>query len=452
MKKVSISLLCLVCILLASVAALNAQSSRLGIQGILKKANGSAVDDGAYSLTFRLYDVASGGTALWTETQSSVAVASGIYTATLGSVTALNIPFDKTYYLGVTVGATTEMQPRTQLTTAPYALSLIGNTNQFPSSGTVKADNITVTGKMGVGTTALPPAAGQPGGVTMWVDGGIRVNGGAPATNNTTNRGYTFVNNSGDNDSGLFSTGDGVVSLYANATEYLKVSATSPQVNIKGNGLVDNSLTIADQLSVNGRVSTNLNMNNGKAIGYFNGNGTWTDWRLVDRYDFSGGVDGWVGTSTLIGTTAATIENVSYGTFNGNVIRPSGNSNTPVLKKAVDLSGVGSYTAVKIIFKYYFTDSWDGAGAPDLGFAGFATDLNATNPVICWSSMNQYYANGSPTATSYTGTNTSSDAAIIGQMVANTSATSFYIFAGMKSDEATGNERFAISNVEVWVR
>lgn len=177
-----------------------------------------------------------------------------------------------------------------------------------------------------------------------------------------------------------------------------------------------------------------------------------TDWRLVDRYDFSGGVDGWVGTSTLIGTTAATIENVSYGTFNGNVIRPSGNSNTPVLKKAVDLSGVGSYTAVKIIFKYYFTDDWDGAGAPDLGFAGFATDLNATNPVICWSSMNQYYANGSPTATSYTGTNTSSDAAIIGQMVANTSATSFYIFAGMKSDEATGNERFAISNVEVWVR
>lgn len=65
-----------------------------------------------------------------------------------------------------------------------------------------------------------------------------------------------------------------MVSLYANATEYLKVSATSPQVNIKGNGLVDNSLTIADQLSVNGRVATNLNMNNGKAIGYFNGNGT----------------------------------------------------------------------------------------------------------------------------------------------------------------------------------
>ena len=449
MKKILIPCLFLACFLLVSSVSVFAQTAKLSVQGILKKANGNAVDDGQYSLTFKLYNIATGGTALWTETQTDVEVASGIYTVTLGSVTTLNIPFNETYYLGVTVGGSTEMQPRIQLTTAPYALSLIGSSNQFPSSGTVKADNMTVTGKMGVGTTALPPATGQPGGVTMWVDGGIRVNGGAPAANNTTNRGYTFVNNSGDNDSGLFSTADGVVSLYANATEYLKVSATSPQVNIKGNGLIDNSLTVADQLSVNGRVSSNLTMNNQKNLAYFNGTATNNDWRLVDRNDFAAGSDGWSATSDLTNQTLNSnlTETVSYGTFNGNVFRSSSN-NANVLKKQFNLSAVGPYTHVKIKFKYYFTDSWD--ADQELGYGGFQTALNTT-PVICWSQPN-FVLNAGSNA-SYTGNTQFSDAATYGEMVAATSATSFYVFFGMRDGgEGLNNERFAIGNIEVWVR
>ncbi len=453
MKKMRFFLFFLALVLSAS-SLLQAQSARLGVQGILKKANGNAVDDGNYDLTFKLYNVTSGGSALWTETQTDVEVASGVYTVTLGSVAPLNVPFNETYYLGVTVGGTTEMTPRIQLTTAPYALSLIGNTNQFPSSGKVIVDSMVVKGRMGVGTSALPPLTGQAGSAMLWVDGGIRANGGAPASNNTTNRGYAFVNNNGDNDSGMFSTADGFVSLYSNASELLRVwggGTGNPTVNIKTNGLIDNSLTINDQLIVTGLSTMNndVTLQNGAGINYKVSSTTYDGWRLVDRDDFlAGSVDGWQGTSALVSTTAATIENVSYGTFNGNVIRPSGASNTPALKKLFNLSGAGSYNFVKVVFKYYFTDSWDQDN--EVAIAGFSTDLNATDPVICWQTTNQVYSTGG--TADYTGSGTWSDGAAIGQMVANTSSTSFYVFVAMRSDDDTGNERYALGNVEVWVR
>ena len=65
-------------------------------------------------------------------------VVGGVYGVQLGSVTPLNIPFDQVYYLGLTVGAGAEHFPRTKLTAAPYALSLLGQDNKFPSTGMVK--------------------------------------------------------------------------------------------------------------------------------------------------------------------------------------------------------------------------------------------------------------------------------------------------------------------------
>lgn len=407
----------------------HAQSARLGIQGILKKANGNAVDDGTYSLTFKIYNVVTGGTALWTETQSNIEVASGIYTATLGSVTALNIPFNETYYLGVTVGATTEMLPRIQLTTAPYALSLIGNTNQFPSSGTVKADNEIISGKLTVGQATQHSTSHA-----IVTNGGILARGGAPGGSGGSNNGYAFTGGSGDNDSGLFSTADGLASLYSNNTERLQANGSGVQVT--GN-LTSSTADLT--------VDDNLNLTTGKALKY---NGV-SDWRLVDVDDFvsGGGVDSWVGTTALTTATTSIIENVNYGAFNGFVIRPTTNNNV-VLKKQFNLSGVGSYNYVKVVFKYYFTDSWDYNN--DVAIAGFSTSLGDASPVICWSQASMLYSNQG--TGNYTGDNTWSDQATIGQMVAATSATSFYVFFGMRSDDGLGNERYAVGNIEVWVR
>ena len=117
----------------------------LSIQGIIQKSNGAAVDDGKYDLTFKLYTVASGGSAVHTETQN-IAVAGGIYSAELGSGgTPLTAAFDQTYYLGVSVDGGAELIPRARLTSSPYALALLGTANLFPSSGAIGAGTITPT-------------------------------------------------------------------------------------------------------------------------------------------------------------------------------------------------------------------------------------------------------------------------------------------------------------------
>ena len=92
----------------------------ISYQGILTDASGTAVPDGNYSLTFKLYDVATGGTHLWAEGQL-VAVSKGIFSVILGSATPLNLHFNKPYWLGVTVGAGTELTPRMQLTSSGYS-------------------------------------------------------------------------------------------------------------------------------------------------------------------------------------------------------------------------------------------------------------------------------------------------------------------------------------------
>ncbi len=95
---------------------------KISIQGTLKDANGAAVDDGTYTVEFRLYTVESGGTIEWFET-ASIESAGGIYSHYLGSITPLVATvFDQTLYLGIKVGAY-ELTPRTELTYAPYTFA-----------------------------------------------------------------------------------------------------------------------------------------------------------------------------------------------------------------------------------------------------------------------------------------------------------------------------------------
>jgi hypothetical protein len=92
----------------------------INYQGVLKDDAGIVVTDGDYNLTFKLYDVASSGSALWTETKL-IGVADGIINTQLGSVTPITLPFDVEYWLGVTVEAESEMTPRVKLSSVPYS-------------------------------------------------------------------------------------------------------------------------------------------------------------------------------------------------------------------------------------------------------------------------------------------------------------------------------------------
>jgi trimeric autotransporter adhesin len=101
-----------------------AQAPRtISFQGVLADQNGTLIQDGNHQLKLILYPSASGGSAVFSETQT-VAVVKGLFNAIIGSVTPLpaSLAFDKAYFLGVTVDNGAELVPRTALTAMPYAI------------------------------------------------------------------------------------------------------------------------------------------------------------------------------------------------------------------------------------------------------------------------------------------------------------------------------------------
>jgi len=106
------------------VTATQAQTPRtMSYQGTLKNSDGSAVADGEYDLTFRLYTSESGGAAIWLET-ITVAVTDAIFNTILGQTESLDVSFEAPYWLGIQVEGDPELVPRLALTASPYSLNL----------------------------------------------------------------------------------------------------------------------------------------------------------------------------------------------------------------------------------------------------------------------------------------------------------------------------------------
>jgi len=92
----------------------------INYQGKLANADGASIT-GTKSIVFRIYNVSSGGTPLWEETQS-VTADKGIFNVLLGSAVSLNLAFDEPYYLAIKVESDAEMSPRQRITSSGYAL------------------------------------------------------------------------------------------------------------------------------------------------------------------------------------------------------------------------------------------------------------------------------------------------------------------------------------------
>jgi hypothetical protein len=109
--------------LLALTLELYGQIPRtLSYQGVLTDTTGKAKSDGTYTFTFRLYDVASGGTAIWTEPSKSLQVKAGLFSTLLGSAVPFSVAVDfkKPYWLGVEVGSEGELSPRVPFSSVAY--------------------------------------------------------------------------------------------------------------------------------------------------------------------------------------------------------------------------------------------------------------------------------------------------------------------------------------------
>ena len=118
-------------------APVHAQPPRLvSFQAALHEPSGAPAS-GPLSVTFRIYDAASGGSPLWIETHAAINPSNGIANVLLGSVQPLDLAFDKPYFVGTTIGAGVELTPRTPLASVPYALrSSYADALANPISGT----------------------------------------------------------------------------------------------------------------------------------------------------------------------------------------------------------------------------------------------------------------------------------------------------------------------------
>jgi len=89
-------------------------------QGMLTDAAGNPLT-GTYTMTFKLYGVSSGGSALATDTHT-VQSLKGVFTTQITADTSF---FDgRALWLGIKVGADAEMTPRQEIQPVPYSLSL----------------------------------------------------------------------------------------------------------------------------------------------------------------------------------------------------------------------------------------------------------------------------------------------------------------------------------------
>jgi hypothetical protein len=233
----------------------------INYQGYLTNSTGTPINT-TISIVFSLYDTASGGTALWTETQN-VVVASGVYSVNLGSVNPITLLFDGHYYLGVKVGTDTEMTPRKALTSVGYAFRAQNADNAggwIYSGGTIVLG--TGTDKVGIGTSSPTEKLEVIGNLKLggdlktdrWLNDdtntliGVRAAGSGQLTHNP-----EFGS--------LYNTAFGFSSLYSNTTGYANL-AVGPFALFSNNaGFLNSGLGFT-------ALDSNTTGNNNSAVGF----------------------------------------------------------------------------------------------------------------------------------------------------------------------------------------
>ncbi|MFC1624381.1 hypothetical protein ACFL28_03590 [Candidatus Omnitrophota bacterium] len=149
---------------------------------------------GNYLVTFRFYDVASGGTQAWEEAHI-LALDNGIFSVLLGSINPLEISFNKDLWLGIEVASDGEMVPRIKLASSAYAMNaqaidmldssqIVRNDVDAVMSGalTLKKDLILKGDALGPSRIVLTDTLGRE--YYLWVDnaGNPRLKQGSPAS------------------------------------------------------------------------------------------------------------------------------------------------------------------------------------------------------------------------------------------------------------------------------
>jgi len=116
-----LSQILIICISIST--SISAQIPKLiSYQGVLTNNSGAIVADGNYSFVLSLYNVQTGGTALWTKTKA-LTVTEGLFITALGDQTSFptTLLFDQPYWLDIQVGGE-QLSGRVAMQSVPYSL------------------------------------------------------------------------------------------------------------------------------------------------------------------------------------------------------------------------------------------------------------------------------------------------------------------------------------------
>lgn len=365
-------------------ATLSAQA--LSIQGVLRNTDGSTVADGSRSFMFLLYANATGGSAVWCETQT-LAVTNGVYSATLGdanngscaNISLSALSFGVPYFLGIAIDGAAELYPRTKLTLTPYAIlaQVDGQTNIFPQSGNV-----------GIGVTA-PTAKLQVAGSAI-IAGSANISGTTTMDTASVGSVFSVAGTSNFNNSMTVTKNASTLNMVGTDHSYISWYPDGVSAGRKGwigwGSAETNDLFITNDIN-GGKVvlyagatypgatgdidmiANSVNLGNTNIV--TNGN---NNWRLIEFNNFDNGGEGWYSQT-----------NAAAGTYDcaGNLIVGRMGVGASVWKQFNPPAGT---RYIKIEFEAYVLDSWDAE------FFYVRAEQNFKSNIMCYQSP-QFHSN-----------------------------------------------------------
>jgi len=137
-------------LLLAAATAYSQIPAKLNYQVMLTDDVDQPLADQSVAMVFTIYDAESGGTALWTETQSPTTNSIGVVSVILGSATPIGFDFDQPMWLEVEVNSET-LSPRRAFTASPYAGHAAGSDDSERLGGIDASDYALLADLVGTG-------------------------------------------------------------------------------------------------------------------------------------------------------------------------------------------------------------------------------------------------------------------------------------------------------------
>ncbi len=208
----------------------------IGLQGALKDSSGNPVA-GTNSVIFKIYTASTGGSILWTETQSVTTNSQGVFSVLLGA--AIPIPDsvfrDTVAFLAVKVGSDPEMTPRQRLVSVGYAFGI--------PNLRVHGDTIILADRVG-GSVGIATATTRN---KLDVEGNVAIGAAFSGDNAAPANGLVIEGNVG------IGTASPVSPFTFDKTLVLKAGGLGPSIGLKDTSLGGQHFEIASTVDVGGQ-------------------------------------------------------------------------------------------------------------------------------------------------------------------------------------------------------